>query len=93
MRKLNSAELDILNTLKTRKKVTRTVFQKRKSLKVQYKIDGNATLAVVEGVKFPLLGYAKLNPADKKLGLEFNEEIGKRLAFARALKNGEKNVE
>lgn len=86
MRKLNRVELEILEKLKARKRVTRHTFEKRNELRVQYKVDGNATIAVVEGVKFPLLGYAKFNPTDEAKGIKANREIGERIAFTRAFK-------
>ena len=80
MRKLNKEEIEILNTLKARKKVAKGLISPAEFLKVDYIQQGNVTLAVVENKRKNLLGWSKCNPQDT-----FNEHIGQTRAFIRAL--------
>lgn len=78
-RKLNKQEDEILRTLKQRGKV-KSIWRQRA---VQYNQHGNFIVAVVRANSRILTGVAKFNPIDRN----FNPEIGKNLAFTRAVIN------
>lgn len=87
MRKLNKEEVEILKKLKARNKIAKGLVSPPEVLKVDYVQQGNMTLAVIENKRKPLMGWSKYNANDEKLGLKFNQEIGQKRAFIRALTN------
>lgn len=83
MRKLNKIEIGLLSKLKKRKKVSKHLFAKREELNVEYVMNGNFTVAIINGgIKSALVGVSKFNPFDS----HYSEEVGQQLAFARAVK-------
>jgi hypothetical protein len=87
MRKLNEIEIAIFNTLVKRGKVDEGVLNatlgSADKLLIDYKHIDNFTIAALmqEGQPGIVFGASKYNPKDK-----FDESIGDRVAFARALK-------
>lgn len=88
MRNLNKEEQKIVHRIAKRCRNARCLANK--NLKVSYHTADNGRLIIAEvaaGTNIRRFGVASYNKGDKKLGLPFNEEIGQRIAFSRALRN------
>lgn len=83
-RELDAEEKKIIRTLKKRGKVRNSLSVD--GLTVMYSICGNHTVASVQGDTDMRVGVSKYAPGDAKLGLPYNDNVGRHLAFTRAMK-------